>query len=113
MLADAQFHKLSLVMFDFSMCNRTIVNFRPGEKPDNFVAAMMVYVLFEYYFELGGLSSTGSSFRFVLALFAITHFRETGTLLRRVISKTPNVSVLIKKCQTTVYRWILRQFTVH
>ena len=40
----------------------------------------MVYVLLEYYFELGGLSSTGISFGFVLVVFALTHFRETGTL---------------------------------
>ena len=32
------------------------------------------------YIKLGGLSSTGSSFGFVVVLFAIAHFRETGTL---------------------------------
>ena len=34
-------------------------------------------------------------------------------LPRVSIGKTPNLSVLLQNCQTKVYRWILRQFTVY
>ena len=48
MVVDTQFHKLSLITFDFSMYKRTIVNFRPGENPDNYSSndSLHVYILF-------------------------------------------------------------------
>ena len=36
MVADTQLHKLSLIIFDFSTYKRTVTNFRPVEKPDNY-----------------------------------------------------------------------------
>ena len=42
---DTQFHRLSLIIFDFSMYKRTILNSRPGGNPI-IIAGMMVYTLF-------------------------------------------------------------------
>ena len=45
MVVHAHFHKLSQFRFDFSMYKRTIVNFRPGEKPDNYSSNDGLYII--------------------------------------------------------------------
>ena len=75
MFLDTQFHPLQL--YSISACtNRPIlVNVRPGEKPDNYRGNDGLYLV--YYFGLGGLRLTGSSFGFVLVLFSITTYVHT------------------------------------